>query len=420
MLKIRKLTLNGFKDENRKVMLDFPEGNTVILYGDNGCGKTSLLRVINAILAHDEEILLEENINHIEIVVQQDEKNELYRIERKIDNIEQVTYDWGNFPNDVTSLIFGVERGVSNLNKVSVPQIISFFDSPYGRKYQDIRFRYGMRFVEDLTNYIQRNERNPRLFGSSRRFQQLMQKNATAEKLDMTTIDEILTRSIRTAYEERNERVRNAIFNTLSDIVETNPKTSNDIEPEIFKKKMQLNRGTLLNILTQMSDNALQKKLVTVLEKEDIEDIYRECQENQTLKNLFVRMLEELSNESGTLKAIHALIQIFNEHITSEKYLAYEEGQFLIIFNNAQKTYHSLNQLSSGEKHLLSLLTGCMIAGQKKDIIMIDEPEISLNVSWKKEILSLLSQLLPNTQIIVATHSSSVVNDNFDAMVRLD
>lgn len=420
MLKIRKLTLNGFKDENRKVMLDFPEGNTVILYGDNGCGKTSLLRVINAILAHDEEILLEENINHIEIVVQQDEKNELYRIERKIDNIEQVTYDWGNFPNDVTSLIFGVERGGSNLNKVSVPQIISFFDSPYGRKYQDIRFRYGMRFVEDLTNYIQRNERNPRLFGSSRRFQQLMQKNATAEKLDMTTIDEILTRSIRTAYEERNERVRNAIFNTLSDIVETNPKTSNDIEPEIFKKKMQLNRGTLLNILTQMSDNALQKKLVTVLEKEDIEDIYRECQENQTLKNLFVRMLEELSNESGTLKAIHALIQIFNEHITSEKYLAYEEGQFLIIFNNAQKTYHSLNQLSSGEKHLLSLLTGCMIAGQKKDIIMIDEPEISLNVSWKKEILSLLSQLLPNTQIIVATHSSSVVNDNFDAMVRLD
>lgn len=50
---------------------------------------------------------------------------------------------------------------------------------------------------------------------------------------------------------------------------------------------------------------------------------------------------------------------------------------------------------------------------------MIDEPELSLNIRWQREILELLKKLAPKSQIIVASHSPIIGRKNIDYLVKL-
>ncbi len=46
-----------------------------------------------------------------------------------------------------------------------------------------------------------------------------------------------------------------------------------------------------------------------------------------------------------------------------------------------------LRMLSSGEKQIVSLFYHLYLSGEKKYIILIDEPELSLSVQWQKRLL---------------------------------
>ncbi len=73
---------------------------------------------------------------------------------------------------------------------------------------------------------------------------------------------------------------------------------------------------------------------------------------------------------------------------------------------------HSVNELSSGERHILTFLTLVLFEGQDRNFLIIDEPEISLNIKWQRELMSIFSTLLPKTQIIVASHSPALAKRN--------
>ena len=53
-----------------------------------------------------------------------------------------------------------------------------------------------------------------------------------------------------------------------------------------------------------------------------------------------------------------------------------------------------------------------LFEGQDRNFLIIDEPEISLNIKWQRELMSIFSTLLPKTQIIVASHSPALAKRN--------
>lgn len=65
-------------------------------------------------------------------------------------------------------------------------------------------------------------------------------------------------------------------------------------------------------------------------------------------------------------------------------------------------------QLSSGEKQLLIILLTVLCQDEKPSILLMDEPELSLHVSWQYELIKIIRQLNPNCQIIIVTHSTSI------------
>ncbi|MFN9599929.1 MAG: AAA family ATPase [Dolichospermum sp.] len=67
MLRLNKLTLSGFKTQTRQASVDFSSEKISVIYGDNGCGKTSFLKILHGIFSQDENILKKENVETVEI-----------------------------------------------------------------------------------------------------------------------------------------------------------------------------------------------------------------------------------------------------------------------------------------------------------------------------------------------------------------
>ena len=66
-------------------------------------------------------------------------------------------------------------------------------------------------------------------------------------------------------------------------------------------------------------------------------------------------------------------------------------------------------QLSSGEKQMLVILLTVLVEDQQPYVLFMDEPEVSLHIDWQQQLLDLITELNPNVQIILTTHSPAVI-----------
>ncbi|MNS43645.1 hypothetical protein D3C72_760570 [compost metagenome] len=77
--------------------------------------------------------------------------------------------------------------------------------------------------------------------------------------------------------------------------------------------------------------------------------------------------------------------------------------------------------LSSGEQHLIILLGNLIFNTKNGTLVLIDEPEISLHAAWQKKLLSLISEisLINKFDVLIATHSFTLINGNWDQTIEL-
>lgn len=78
--------------------------------------------------------------------------------------------------------------------------------------------------------------------------------------------------------------------------------------------------------------------------------------------------------------------------------------------------------LSSGERHLLTLLCSAVIARRRSTTFLIDEPEISLNVKWQRKLLPALMEITKGSsvQFLIASHSIEVLTPYQDSIFLMD
>jgi len=78
-------------------------------------------------------------------------------------------------------------------------------------------------------------------------------------------------------------------------------------------------------------------------------------------------------------------------------------------------------KLSSGEKQLLLLFCNTLMVRDKATIFIIDEPEISLNIKWQRQLIRTLLSLTKNSQVqfLFATHSIELLTQYRQHVVKL-
>lgn len=79
----------------------------------------------------------------------------------------------------------------------------------------------------------------------------------------------------------------------------------------------------------------------------------------------------------------------------------------------------NLSVLSSGERHVLTLLFSATHMSTTEGMLLIDEPELSLHVDWQRVILGELMKQAGDRQIIACTHAPEVTAEHRRAMTKL-
>jgi predicted ATP-binding protein involved in virulence len=132
-MRIEKIEFNGFKADDRIATVDMSAKNVTVIFGDNGCGKTTFLKAINSFLSQDDEALLAIGIRSINCDVQDDDKEIRVSVV-----LSEHGYDWTSFDesplSNSKSLSLGVERGISTQSmKVEPDVLIDFLCTLNGR-----------------------------------------------------------------------------------------------------------------------------------------------------------------------------------------------------------------------------------------------------------------------------------------------
>lgn len=92
------------------------------------------------------------------------------------------------------------------------------------------------------------------------------------------------------------------------------------------------------------------------------------------------------------------------------KHIEIEGNKFII---NSNGTLLSSNDLSSGEKQILLLLLRVFLLNENESVVLIDEPENSLDISWQYKLIDILTHLNPNAQFFITTHSPSIFGNGW-------
>lgn len=79
------------------------------------------------------------------------------------------------------------------------------------------------------------------------------------------------------------------------------------------------------------------------------------------------------------------------------------------------------SQLSSGEQHEVVFAYRLLFKTRAASLVLIDEPEISLNVAWQQKFLNDLLRIreLSDLGFLIATHSPQIIHDRWDLAQRL-
>lgn len=123
----------------------------------------------------------------------------------------------------------------------------------------------------------------------------------------------------------------------------------------------------------------------------------------------FRRLVDEISEMQDYSNDVESpknlLLSILRDLFSDEISIRFFRNNIHFYSSSGRRIY--IDRLSSGEKHLLFILINVANAGS--GIVIIDEPELSMHVSWQKRLIHSLTSLNPNAQIIMATHSPEIV-----------
>ncbi len=92
-----------------------------------------------------------------------------------------------------------------------------------------------------------------------------------------------------------------------------------------------------------------------------------------------------------------------------------------VFFKNKKEEVFSIDDISTGEKTLLSKVLYLYLKEIKDSVILIDEPELSLHPKWQNQVLKLYENFAKenNCQIIIATHSPHIIGSAKSEYIRL-
>lgn len=126
-----------------------------------------------------------------------------------------------------------------------------------------------------------------------------------------------------------------------------------------------------------------------------------------------IRVFRDLADQA------EQLVEIINRKFAPKRVRLHKDEGLQVFSPDGRPL--ELEKLSSGEQHELVLLHNMLFMVERNSLLLIDEPELSLHVTWQNEFLADLLKIAATVHIdvLIATHSPYIVGDYSDLLVQL-
>ena len=399
--------------------------NVLILTGPNGFGKTQILNIVfnlfnQNFLFFDKLVFKKITVRlsgNIEIVVDKTEVEKLHILFYENDEELEVLNIWKDieqlktFDRKIESrrIVLNTKEEDSDLPKFSNAQDV--FD-----RYRDY-FREGG-FPQNLLEIKNRRVHeildsvNTHLIREQRLFKKVEQSRRQATRRNDETV---MIETIKVYADElkvlMSEKFQDS-FNVSQELDRTYPSRLITEKRKISKTDYDARFLALHTKQKELAKNGLYENQQETLD-------YSE----DDAKALLV-YLDDLEKKLSVFDDLLEKLKLFT-NILNERRFIYKSiiinPQNGFYFQTSKGKKLDLSELSSGEQHEVVLLYELIFKTKTGIIVLIDEPEISLHVTWQKEFINDLLQIIKNHnfQVLIATHSPSIINSRWDLVYNL-
>lgn len=423
--------------------------DVTFIYGSNGCGKTTILNITEAIITGQLYKLFCYEFNYIELVYSPiQEENEFRKINIKQDKNalyvnfdgEENVVDKSNIREDIRSSdreSRDVYRYYFNrydiLNKIK--QTFNYVYLPLNRS--SVLYDY----EEDSDIFMLRRGRtripleNDFGIGSDTRDVAMMQIeslvnhnfsriNSNISKISDDFRNEILKSLLEVNRQYTLDNIVLDIFkneDTISELQKTNAAYIKMLkELELLNKKEEEKYNKFFSEFI--------KEFITFQKSEGKNlsiDLVTKFQEISKIKDL-IDIAEKMEQRKTTArKPIEIFLKTMNEFIQNS-----EDGKQIKIDSLGRVYFEteynkrpiSIQYLSSGEKQLMTFFANLIfnVKNSSSGIFVVDEPELSLHLSWQKIFVAKTLEINQNIQLIFATHSPEIIGKMRNKMYKLE
>ena len=439
--------LHGYKNFSIKF-----KDNRLILVGENGSGKTSVLRIFYYFLTCNWAELIKFKFKKVTLKI----NNSSYEISHA--DIEQNNYANNKLLRHLPpSLRENIKIALNKGDFEYIDLILSRYLSPM--KYREFRnnfFHYQINIFDNLENNIKECAQK------INKLVDKLEKNIDFNILYLPTYRRIERELefILKGYDKddfKNISIRSNVNNQHSsknhvELIQFGMNDVNNAKDEILYKLKEFQR-TELNLLTlKYLGDVVNKKYerinIAKIKKaidDDIDNVLGRIDENllnEETKNKLRETIKTVKSSKGSIyEDEHARVichyfsklldfqeklkekevkmrdfcRVCNKYITDKEF-CYESSSFEFSirskFNN--DNIIQFQQLSSGEKQIVSLFSQLYLSDSDNYFVIIDEPEMSLSVPWQREFLVDIHKGAFCKGLFAVTHSPFIYDNELE------
>lgn len=345
--------------------LEFNNNRITFITGPNGYGKTTILNIVDSLFRSDYEYLRNLQFVKIQITLESDGHTYLLTIDKVI----------------IESSKDELHFELLDITAAESVKIIADFDYP-----------------KDSSDTLQ-------LFFNT-------EKHYYIRDQRLTTCDNPNQQNLTNVVKENAKLFKdflNKLNNTIIDYLQVGKLVfSNSISEEEYhnrKAKLLNNFATLINL------NIMSVKLPDYNEQNAIF--------LRATLDAYDKAYQETADKIERITAFQKIIKEYN-FANKEMQFSLEYG-YRFVAKNETYSLLKLNELSSGEQHILIQVYELLFTAPTNALILVDEPEISAHLAWQAIYLRTMKQILrlTNAQCIVATHSPQVFDSNWTMAIDL-
>lgn len=398
------------------------EDNVFVLYGDNGTGKSTILRLTYHLLCSE--------LGHSHKTYIANVAFKLFYVE--FDDGTKVIAERNEDAEDMVGpYVIKYEKGDEEIysdmpcdwNEDNHRYTISFSSSLTDSKKNFYQIMHKLRDVN--VYYIPDNRNSDNREPSEFRHRRQFASNDPVEN-EMIQLKEWIISQALEASKKGEEGTSTVYSKILSKLGSRNkkdekPMTVEAITEEIDNLEERSKSYAQMGFIPESDYDDIKAKLNKVSKKNieaagNILQPYLEIQKKR---------LDALDNLFDT---VIFLTQSLNDYLYKKQvvYFLHEGFKFYQQDNDSPikidpKNEIKIRNLSSGERQLLSIFSMVIRMSNSCPIIIIDEPEISLNIKWQRRLLSTLNYFVRDSkaQFVVATHSFEILSSHSENTVKV-